>query len=208
MPISKLAAEAAVSVLLTKKAGDLFVTVQDNPHAFAKHFTKSKAAEEAAGGHGPQGYFKRVENIYIEGKEDFVKKLSENKQAEVMKMINAKKMADVSRMIGSWKSKHDGELVVKKTHASDTSEIFDVVRGVLTNATLYENNAQPMSRFMACAPMPKGFVGRSIVAAGTKTKTGLTMAVVIVNAAAASNPQVVTVYPVTPAYMNGRQLLV
>ena len=59
---------------------------------------------------------------------------------------------------------------------------------------------------MLVSSMPQGFYGRSIDQDGSK-EMDCNHAVLIVNASSAVNPQIVTVFPASDAYVNRRPLL-
>ena len=203
MAISKANAQAAVTTLRDATPASLFATVKANPHAFEKHFTKSKA--RAAAGDYAQGYFKRSRSVEVTSKEGF-NQLSANKQTLVKKTIGAKANKDVSLKLGQYNKRVPGGLVLTRTEPVDVSAILDVMHGVLANCQLRQATADPDTRFLAVAPVPDGFVGRSIDADGEKSYD-CDYAVVVVNAGA-GNPQVVTVFPTAAGYLNNKPLLV
>ena len=210
MAISLKLAEAAVASVMTLKASDLFDMIAQNPHSFEKHFTKEDA-QESAGQHA-QSYFKRIDETEVAGAADW-KLLSGNQKLRLndeysINLTMEGGIKKLSKAIGSAKKQY-GSLQAWKTGAIDKSDIFDIMRAVLSHdeVELRQSPDEPNSRFRAVSPMPDGYVGRSVDGNGAKTYAH-TWALVVVSAPAGCNPQVITVYPVTPNYARRTSLLI
>ena len=209
MAISKDSARAAVATLMQLKSCDLFDVIAANPHSFEKHFTK-KDAQKNAEDHA-QSYFKRINYTDVTGAGDW-KALSDNQKLRLndeysIDLSMQGGIKKLSKAIGSAKKKHGG-LQAWKTGEIDKSDIFDIMRAVLSDDAmeLRESPDEPQARFRAVSPMPEGYVGRSVSADGNKTFQN-NWALVVVNAPPGCNPQVITVYPVTPNYARRTPLL-
>ena len=208
MVMSKTTAEAAVKALRETKNSVFFEMIKNNQHSMEKHF--SKATAMAGADDYPQGYFKASYGIEIHGREDFNTKLTDNKKADVRKLLNNPKDAkQLGLRIGQYNKKHedDGPLTVHKTKATNASAILDITTAVLSGGcSVHRNNVNPDTRFLAIGPIPQGFVGRTVDGDGVKGY-GIDHAVVVINAPLGSAPQVVTVFPADDTYVNGRPLL-
>ena len=195
MTIGKKEAEAAINAIIGGASSVLFQNIRNNQHSMEKHFDKFKAQAGAAGNY-PQGYFKKQTNRNIEKAQD-INKLSANKQKAVLDKLGvtkrnfAKKHKEITDNFDT--------VSVATTSPAQSEDILPIVSAVLNDCTLYSASNDPEARFLAVAPIPKGYVGRSIEANGTKHRD-CDHAVVVVNATAGSNPQVVTVFPATQAY--------
>ncbi|MDX3977888.1 hypothetical protein [Shinella sp.] len=204
MTIKYSSAEAAIKALLSCNAGEMFEKIRGNQHSMEKHFSK-QSAYEAAGQTGyPQGYFKRVANITIKSSDDLSRSnvFDKTVRAALLK-VGAKKKAEFGKKL------RGREIVVPQKSMAAKDDILGLVQQVIgsEHCELRENNTDPNTRFLAVSPIPDGFYGRAIDAGNVKSRD-CTMAVVVINATSTTNPQIVTIFPASDQYVNGRPLLV
>lgn len=194
MTIRKADAEAAVKAIISAPS-ILFSNIRQNQHTMEKHFNK-ETAKAAAKDKPPQGYFKKIGATIISKPTD-ANSLSTKKQSALFKSLGTNKRG--FRAVHEQMTDRFETISVMETSAASKDDILPIVSQVLGSCELYSTRDRPTTRFLAVAPMPRGFVGRSIEHDGTKHKD-CDYAVVVVDAGAGSNPQIVTVYPATEAY--------
>ena len=199
MPISRIAAESAIRALIACNAGEMFDKIRGNQHSMEKHF--SKQAAMAAADDNPQGYFKRIKNISIASSADLNAYRETKIFRKALDEVGAKKPSEFGKKLKR------RTLVIPQKSAAQKDDILDLVTSVISapDCELRENRTNQDTRFLAVSPVPDGFYGRSIDNQGNKTTCG--MAVVIVNAAATTNPQIVTIFPAGMDYVNRHRLL-
>jgi hypothetical protein len=203
MTINKLDAEAAIKALNGGKAAEIFSLIQGNQHATEKHFSKASALEAAIKEGHPQGYFKRLTLVHFASKQDLGREgLSEKTKERALAEVKAKKPSEFGKKLGR------REISIPERHAAQKDDIFRLIYAVIGSPTceLRENNVQADRRFLAVAPIPEGFYGRSINAQDQKA-TDCDKAVVIVDASHKINPKIVTIFPANNQYVNARPLL-
>lgn len=206
MPISKKNAESAIKALSASGTGEMFERIRGNQHSMEKHFSKQTAYEHAQLSGYPQGYFKRIQMRVFTSVDDRNQTgLQPKTWQRAMDFVGAKKQRDFGRKLGS----KGGEISIPEKSAASKDNILDLVGAVIDSQAceLRQNNDHLDTRFIAVAPMPAGFYGRSIDDQGVKGKD-CDYAVVVVNAASTSNPQIVTIFPANANYVGGRPLLV
>jgi len=203
MTISKANAEAAVRALNGCKAGDMFDRIKGNQHSMEKHFSKQTAQAGAVGG-DPQGYFKRVKEVSFASRQDLDRTgIKEKTVDRALDAVGAKRRAEFGKKLG-----RKGPIVIEETSAASKDDILGLVSSVLgsEDCELRRNKVQVETRFLAVSPMPDGFYGRAIDGGGNKSYD-CDYAVVVIDAATASSPQIVTIFPADDTYVNGRPLL-
>jgi hypothetical protein len=203
MAISKTNAEAAVKALNACKAGEMFDKIRGNQHSMEKHFSKQSAQTGAVGGE-PQGYFKRVKQVSFASKLDLERTgIKEKTVSRALDAVGAKKRAEFGKKLG-----RKGPISVQETSAASKDDILGLVSSVLSSADceLRRNNVNVETRFLAVSPMPDGFYGRAIDGDGDKSYD-CDNAVVVIDAATASSPQIITIFPADDTYVNARPLL-
>jgi hypothetical protein len=203
MAISKSKAEGVIMALIACKASEMFEKIRGNQHSMEKHFSKQTAKAAASDAGYPQGYFKRVKNVVIKSSADLTRGgLKQKTIATALDLVGAKRQRDFGKKLGQ------GEIQVPEKSAASKDDILGLVDGVIRSSSceLRQSNDAPETRFLAVSPIPVGFYGRSIDAEGTKTKD-CSLAVVVINAAATGNPQIVTIFPANTDYVGRCRLL-
>ncbi len=207
MAISRQNAVAAVNAIKDLRITNLFTMVKENQHILEKHYSKDAALEAAQGGQ-PQGYFKKKTKLYIDGGAAYGK-LSVNKKAKIRKILNTNKTkpSQIGKPIGTYnqnaKKTNSDTLHLDVTSVIDNSIVLDIVTAVLNDKEhqLREaNNPHKNNRFIVAAKIPEGYVGRSIDKNKKKDTDNVTHAVIVIQAALGSNPQIVTVFPANEQY--------
>lgn len=203
MTIRKVQAEAAIKALIACKAAEMFDKIRGNQHSMEKHFSKKTAHEAAVSTGYPQGYFKRQKGVVFISSQDLQREgLSQKTYGKALAAVGAKKKADFGKKLGS------RQITVIEKSPAGKDDILELVNAVISSdaCELRENNVDAMTRFLAVAPIPRGFYGRSIDNQGQKA-TDCDKAVLVINALSTSNPQIVTIFPANDQYASACPLL-
>jgi hypothetical protein len=203
MPIRKLQAEAAIKALIACNAAEMFDKIRANQHSMEKHFSKGTAHAAAVSTGYPQGYFKRQKGVIFITSEDLQRPgLSAKTYEKALAAVGAKKKADFGRKLGR------RQITVMEKSPASKDDILGLVDAVISSdaCELRESHVDAMARFLAVAPIPRGFYGRSIDDEGEKARD-CDKAVLVINALSTSNPQIVTIFPANDQYANACPLL-
>jgi hypothetical protein len=199
MAISRRNATAAVNSLKGLEGATLFDMMRVNQHLYEKHLGKDTAQAAARRAERPQGYFEQEKTIVFNSLEEFQDegKVSQRRQDRWLEKRG-------------WSRLKPHQL--RKRVRGEMKVTDDLVPGTLANLIsfalkqdvygLYESVAHPDSRFLFVTDIPDGFVGRSVDGGGNKATVGLV--VIVINAPAGANAQVVTAYPVDAAFVQGQ----